>query len=173
MSNTQECVDCQPESTEAPQETVVISSRELAPQVESETVADPLNPATFIPPSPLPTPSITIEFCDRVSIYTVSQYSDVLILSGSVDGVSLEIHAGLRLMAHNACRQHRATWVSTELMLTFPTPAIKAITLLPLNSEETGGRFRVWLGLPEQPPRLIWDRKVEGGFPELKILVSY
>ncbi|KIP12843.1 hypothetical protein PHLGIDRAFT_123905 [Phlebiopsis gigantea 11061_1 CR5-6] len=134
MSNTQECVDCQPESTEAPQETVDISSRELAHQVESETVADPLNPATFIPPSPLPTPSITVEFCDR-------------------------------------CRwQHRATWVSTELMLTFPTPAIKAITLLPLNSEETGGRFRVWLGLPEQPPRLIWDRKVEGGFPELKIL---
>ena len=82
------------------------------------------------------------------------------------------IHANLNLMTHSACRQHRATWVSTELMLTFPTPAIKAITLLPLNSEETGGRFRVWLGLPEQPPRLIWDRKVEGGFPELKILVS-
>ena len=69
-------------------------------------------------------------------------------------------------------RQHRATWVATELMLTFPTPAIKAVTLLPLNSEETSGRFRVWLSLPEQPPTLIWDRKVEGGFPELKVLVS-
>lgn len=69
-------------------------------------------------------------------------------------------------------RQHRATWVATELMLTFPTPTIKAITILPLNSEETGGRFRVWLALPEQPATLIWDRKVEGGFPELKLLVS-
>lgn len=57
-------------------------------------------------------------------------------------------------------------------MLTFPTPTIKAVTLLPLNSEETGGRFRVWLTLSEQPPQLVWDRKVEGGFPELKVLVS-
>lgn len=56
-------------------------------------------------------------------------------------------------------------------MLTFPTPIIKAVTLLPLNSEETGGRFRVWLTTSEQPPSLVWDRKVEGGFPELKILV--
>ncbi|KZT12968.1 uncharacterized protein LAESUDRAFT_719269 [Laetiporus sulphureus 93-53] len=65
---------------------------------------------------------------------------------------------------------HRATWVSTELFLTFPTPALKAITLVPLNSEETGGRFRVWLILDDQPPILVWDRKDEGGFPELKVL---
>ena len=58
-------------------------------------------------------------------------------------------------------------------MLTFPTPAIKAISLVPLNSEETGGRFRVWLfPSAQEPPVLIWDRKVEGGFPELKVLVS-
>ena len=68
-------------------------------------------------------------------------------------------------------RQHRATWVSTELMLTFPTPVIKSITIIPQNTEETGGRFRVWLFLAEQQPKLIWDRKVEGGFPELKALV--
>ena len=43
---------------------------------------------------------------------------------------------------------------------------------MPLNSEETGGRFRVWLFLDGQPPALVWDRKVEGGFPELKLLVS-
>lgn len=57
-------------------------------------------------------------------------------------------------------------------MLTFPTPIIKSITVLPLNSEETGGRFRVWLFVSEHPPILAWDRKVEGGFPELKVLVS-
>lgn len=43
---------------------------------------------------------------------------------------------------------------------------------MPLNSEETGGRFRVWLFLDGKPPILVWDRKVEGGFPELKVLVS-
>ncbi|KAG2082251.1 hypothetical protein BD769DRAFT_1289532, partial [Suillus cothurnatus] len=62
---------------------------------------------------------------------------------------------------------HRATWVSTELFLTFPLPALKAISLIPLNSEEIGGRFRVWLNL-EGLPQLMWDRESEGGFPELK-----
>ena len=62
--------------------------------------------------------------------------------------------------------------MSTELFLTFPTPALRVINIMPLNSEETGGRFRVWLFLDGQPPALVWDRKVEGGFPELKILVS-
>ncbi|KAI0356611.1 hypothetical protein OH77DRAFT_1401029 [Trametes cingulata] len=65
---------------------------------------------------------------------------------------------------------HRATWVSTELFLTFPTPALKSITILPLNAEDTAGRFRVWLFLDGKPPVLVWDRKVEGSFPELKVL---
>ncbi|KAG2158869.1 Rdx family-domain-containing protein [Suillus bovinus] len=91
-----------------------------------------LDSSTFIPPLPLASPSIIIEFCDR-------------------------------------CRWlHRATWVSTELFLTFPPPALKAISIIPLNSEETGGRFRVWLNLEGSPPQLMWDRKIEGGFPELK-----
>jgi predicted Rdx family selenoprotein len=38
--------------------------------------------------------------------------------------------------------------------------------------DETAGRFRIWLSIPGNEPRLMWDRKVEGGFPELKILVS-
>ena len=69
-------------------------------------------------------------------------------------------------------RLHRATWTSTELFLTFPTPLIRAINIMPLNAEDTAGRFRVWLFLDGKPPVLAWDRKVEGGFPELKILVS-
>ncbi|KAF9268267.1 hypothetical protein L218DRAFT_954629 [Marasmius fiardii PR-910] len=66
---------------------------------------------------------------------------------------------------------HRATWVQTELFLTFGTPTISSIILIPRMSDETAGRFRVWLSMPsEQSPILIWDRKVEGGFPELKVL---
>lgn len=73
--------------------------------------------------------------------------------------------------------KHRASWTATELLVTFPPPAINAITLIPLNAEDTGGRFRVWLYLPGKAgnvadAKLLWDRKVEGGFPELKVLVS-
>ncbi|KZT72618.1 hypothetical protein DAEQUDRAFT_762894 [Daedalea quercina L-15889] len=122
MADPGTCVECIPQSEDATAE----------PQPMKRH--NPLDPATFVPPMPLPGPSITIEFCDR-------------------------------------CRWlHRATWVSTELFLTFPTPTLKAITILPLNSEETGGRFRVWLFLDGQPPSLVWDRKIEGGFPELKVL---
>jgi hypothetical protein len=84
-------------------------------------------------------------------------------------------------------------------MLTFPPPAIKTVTVVPHNLEETAGRFRVWLftgktkadtevasqnaSLGASEPegnnnpygegvQLVWDRKIEGGFPELKVLVS-
>ncbi|KIM45798.1 hypothetical protein M413DRAFT_64762 [Hebeloma cylindrosporum] len=66
---------------------------------------------------------------------------------------------------------HRATWVQTELFLTFPPPVIGTISLIPLNADETAGRFRVWLSTKGSDiPLLVWDRKVEGGFPELKVL---
>ncbi|TDL29309.1 hypothetical protein BD410DRAFT_779680 [Rickenella mellea] len=64
---------------------------------------------------------------------------------------------------------HRATWTATELFLTFPPPALKSIQIMPLNSDETSGRFRVWL-VSQDKPALLWDRKIEGGFPELKVL---
>lgn len=48
---------------------------------------------------------------------------------------------------------------------------MKAITIIPLNADDTAGRFRVWLSLAPDAIELIWDRKVEGGFPELKVLV--
>lgn len=89
----------------------------------------------------------------------------------SVDGQCNE-YCFILVLIFNPYRLHRATWVSTELFLTFPPPALKAISIVPLNSEETGGRFRVWLNLEGSPPHLMWDRKTEGGFPELKILVS-
>jgi predicted Rdx family selenoprotein len=49
--------------------------------------------------------------------------------------------------------------VQTELFLTFPTPLIRAITLQPLVTEETGGRFRVWVDRGNGG-ELVWDRKV-------------
>ena len=69
-------------------------------------------------------------------------------------------------------RLHRASWIQTELLLTFPPPILGSVTLIPRNQEETAGRFRVWLQVTEDshPPHLLWDRKLEGGFPELKIL---
>jgi predicted Rdx family selenoprotein len=58
--------------------------------------------------------------------------------------------------------------------LTFPPPIIGSISLIPLNGDETAGRFRIWLSVPDKAESvLMWDRKVEGGFPELKNLVSY
>lgn len=69
-------------------------------------------------------------------------------------------------------RLHRASWVQTELFLTFPPPTLGCATLIPRNSDETSGRFRVWLSVGSEPPQLMWDRKVEGGFPELKVLVG-
>lgn len=47
--------------------------------------------------------------------------------------------------------------------------------LVPRVAPETAGRFRVWLAAQDAtgPTRmyLLWDRKAEGGFPELKELV--
>ncbi|WVO21004.1 uncharacterized protein IAS62_002306 [Cryptococcus decagattii] len=65
----------------------------------------------------------------------------------------------------------RATWIQTELFLTFPNPILRSITLMPLNAPETGGRFRVWVDVGKgKGDKLVWDRKTEGGFPELKVL---
>ncbi|KAF9779491.1 Rdx family-domain-containing protein [Thelephora terrestris] len=70
----------------------------------------------------------------------------------------------------NRCRWlHRAQWVATELFLTFPPPELASISVVPLASDETAGRFRVWI-FADPSPTLVWDRKVEGGFPELKVL---
>lgn len=66
MSNPQECVDCQPDRVDASQQTVEPEHKEPVAELKNDAVPDPLNPATFIPPTPLPTPGITIEFCDRV-----------------------------------------------------------------------------------------------------------
>ncbi|WFD43205.1 hypothetical protein MPSI1_001860 [Malassezia psittaci] len=88
------------------------------------------------------------------------------------------------------CRwQHRATWIQTEVFLTFSakdamdgktTQAsggsyLASSMLIPRAAPETAGRFRVYLASESSDGvrsskaalDLIWDRKQQGKFPEL------
>eukprot|EP00927_Polykrikos_kofoidii_P060677 TRINITY_DN55601_c0_g1_i1.p1 TRINITY_DN55601_c0_g1~~TRINITY_DN55601_c0_g1_i1.p1 ORF type:complete len:133 (-),score=19.37 TRINITY_DN55601_c0_g1_i1:86-484(-) len=59
----------------------------------------------------------------------------------------------------------RAAWVAQELLSTFQEGGLLgAVTLVP-NVEKPGGRFTVRVGNV-----LVWDRKADGGFPEIKVL---
>src|SRR4051794_41713736 len=57
----------------------------------------------------------------------------------------------------------RATWLGSELLTTFGTD-LAELALVP----GTGGVFRVKLD-----DRELWDRSVEGGFPDLAELKSF
>ena len=54
----------------------------------------------------------------------------------------------------------RSAWMAQELITTFPDD-LGAVTLVP----GTGGIFEIRLG-----EALIWERKRDGGFPDLAIL---
>lgn len=85
-------------------------------------------------------------------------------------------------------RRRFLTFPPVPATATSPASGLASISLLPRSAPETGGRFRVWLyrhqsledeyetaaGQPESWDGwdLVWDRKVEGGFPEMKVLVS-
>lgn len=62
------------------------------------------------------------------------------------------------------CRQCnwmlRSTWLSQELLHTF-SEEIESLTLHP----DTGGRFEIHCN-----GKMIWERKLDGGFPEAKVL---
>ena len=62
------------------------------------------------------------------------------------------------------CRQCnwmlRAGWMAQELLSTF-SEELGSVTLVP----GTGGLFTI-----EVDGELIWDRKTEGGFPDVKVL---
>lgn len=64
------------------------------------------------------------------------------------------------------CRQCnwmlRAAWMGQELLSTF-SEEIGSLTLVP----GTGGIFTI-----EIEGKIIWDRKAEGGFPDVKTLKS-
>lgn len=55
----------------------------------------------------------------------------------------------------------RASWLAQELLITFEEE-LSAVSLVP-SSE--AGSFRI-----RSEDTLFWDRKIEGGFPELKEL---
>lgn len=164
------CTDCLDQAPTTPASK--ISSTDL--QAVSKAY-DPLDASTFKPPPPLPVPSVTIEFCDRVStLITLLRRKKLISIYLLVPMVSLQVVnlETFTLPLQPLCRLHRATWVSTELLLTFPPPALNGVHIIPLNSEDTAGRFRVWLST-ENGLVLAWDRKIKGGFPELKELVRY
>ncbi|MGJ3242255.1 MAG: SelT/SelW/SelH family protein [Opitutales bacterium] len=56
----------------------------------------------------------------------------------------------------------RAAWLAQEALSTFGA-SLKAVTLEP--DAETGGVFVITLN-----DQIIWDRSVDGGFPEAKVL---
>ena len=134
-----------------PSTTASSSSQTVSPAQTPRLVA-PFSPAPIalddiIPPDYL-VPSITIEFCDRC------RWCGSSMLPPSQPRLKL---------THAIIRAPRATWIQTELFLTFPPPIIRAITLQPLNAPETGGRFRVWLTTVRgtgDVADLVWDRKV-------------
>ena len=56
----------------------------------------------------------------------------------------------------------RSAWMAQEILTTFETE-IGQVSLRPSRNE--AGRFRITLG-----EELIWCRKKNGGFPEIKVL---
>lgn len=60
-----------------------------------------------------------------------------------------------------ACPVLRAGWMAQELLSTFGTDLRGGVRLIP----DTGGVFRIHCN-----GALIWDRKRDGGFPDMKLL---
>lgn len=71
----------------------------------------------------------------------------------------------------------RANWVQQELLSTFApvrsdgadAASVAAVMLVPKVDDASSGRFRVYMAVGGGL-ELVWDRKVEGGFPEMKVL---
>lgn len=87
----------------------------------------------------------------------------------------------------------RANWIQQELLSTFApsnetAASVASIMLIPKIDDISSGRFRIYILPSSSPPthpkeeekkaglvyegglKLVWDRKTEGGFPEMKIL---
>ncbi|GAA5981429.1 hypothetical protein JCM10908_004106 [Rhodotorula pacifica] len=158
------CSDCLP----APVTSSAAPSHHRVPADEAAL----LDASTFEPPalgsSDGEAPRVAIEFCDRcrwLHRATWTQTELFLTFPPSIDAPSSDTATSSR-----------------------PAPGLRSISLVPRNAPETGGRFRVWLLLGEgaeaEGPytaegegkerwrgwELVWDRKIEGGFPEMKEL---
>lgn len=154
-----------------------MTSATCGKNVDRQQATTPLNnappdaQALMAPSLNIMKPCVIIEFCTRVCSLLLC-YEPVA-LTVPQFAVPMVSHKSLRKDTWFTCfplRLHRATWTLTELMLTFPPPTLMSASLVPLDSQETSGRFRVWL-LSATDATLLWDRKTERGFPELKDLV--
>lgn len=61
----------------------------------------------------------------------------------------------------------RASWMATELLVTFDGGEIGEVAVRPSNRS---GTFRVWVVGTSGDETLVWCRKTAGRFPELKEL---
>ncbi|WVO14172.1 hypothetical protein L204_101803 [Cryptococcus depauperatus] len=137
---SEECTDC----IQPPLQPIVMASNDTPNPPETQVGTDASAPQATIAKEP--EPSLVAPDLQQVKPSVVIEFCD-------------------------RCRwAPRATWIQTELFLTFPNPLLKSITLMPLIAPETGGRFRVWVDMGDGKTQLAWDRKTEGGFPELKVL---
>lgn len=70
------------------------------------------------------------------------------------------------------CRWNlRAFWMAQELLSTFSdASALESVTVIPCRDE--AGRFRVqcWENDADSPPKVLWDRAEQSGFPDIKVL---
>jgi predicted Rdx family selenoprotein len=163
QSKQEVCIDCDPSITPQP--------------ANVPTVEDPLNTSTFVAPTTPQNPTLVIEYCDRVRILPVAGSRTCSTDLALVPMVSLTRSSNTHSDGSGVHRLHRATWIATEISITFPSPMIRTISLVATPAPAPAGRFRVWL--LEDPNEenkvgassVIWDRKVDNGFPELKALV--
>lgn len=160
------------QSTESPSNP---SPTSISTTTPSTPPHDPLDKSTFLPPNfhhslnspPEELPRIVIEFCDRCRwLFRATWTLTELFLTFPPISIDVEVDA---LEGREGGKVERKE------------SGLKAISLLPRSAPETGGRFRVWLyrqsdGREEEfaswgGAELVWDRKLEGGFPEMKELV--
>ncbi|SJX65268.1 uncharacterized protein SRS1_16091 [Sporisorium reilianum f. sp. reilianum] len=135
------CIDCQPDAAH-PSPAVAATSAAGATE-------DLMDPTTFVRPlgsvAGLPMPLVVIEYCHRCKF-------------------------GLR-----------ANWIQQELLSTFaPSPpnadsaadtaSVASVMLIPKVDDVSAGRFRVYIAADASGLALVWDRKVQGGFPEMRVL---
>ncbi|GAA5885484.1 hypothetical protein JCM3774_003366 [Rhodotorula dairenensis] len=177
MDTTGACTDCQPApATSVPPVPAPVASSSQPSRAHAAALVD----ATAFEPPALGSsdglvPRVVIEFCDRcrwLHRATWTQTELFLTFPSSDDAP-------------------RAEGAASDPSR--PAPGLRSISLVPRNAPDTGGRFRVWLllGGSERPPaegpyatgdkgdkgkerwrgwELVWDRKIEGRFPEMKEL---
>lgn len=59
----------------------------------------------------------------------------------------------------------RSSWLQQELLSTFNESNLGSVSLVPCRPPEPAGQFIV-----KVDNQVVWDRKIDGGFPEAKVL---